>query len=256
MPSRLATRKTCVSTASVGSPKAVLRTTLAVLRPTPGSASSAARSCGVSPPCCSRIARDSAMTCRAFDAIEADRLDPLGERLFAERRHLFRRVGDREQRPGRLVDPGVGRLRREHHRHQKRERIDGFELALRLGLGRREPFEHGFSQRRPLLPRHLSHGVVIGRCRAVRQAEAAGRDVRVLPCGDATRIMRHGPGPLPGGPSTRRKLGGDLDEDCQTRISAGGRALRTPCAAGGGSGRPEQGRDRRSSTTCRVPTPT
>ena len=38
-----ATRKMCVSTAIVGSPKATLSTTLAVLRPTPGSACSASR---------------------------------------------------------------------------------------------------------------------------------------------------------------------------------------------------------------------
>ena len=37
-PVRLQTRKTCVSTANVSSPKAVLSTTFAVLRPTPGSA--------------------------------------------------------------------------------------------------------------------------------------------------------------------------------------------------------------------------
>ena len=55
---RLATRNTWVSTAIVGSPKATLRTTLAVLRPTPGSASSAAASRGTSPPCRS-------MSCRA-----------------------------------------------------------------------------------------------------------------------------------------------------------------------------------------------
>ena len=42
-PVRLATRNTCVSTASVGSPKATLSTTFAVLRPTPGNASSASR---------------------------------------------------------------------------------------------------------------------------------------------------------------------------------------------------------------------
>ena len=39
-PVRLPTRKIWVSTAMVGSPKATLSTTLAVLRPTPGSASS------------------------------------------------------------------------------------------------------------------------------------------------------------------------------------------------------------------------
>jgi hypothetical protein len=45
------TRKMWVSTAMVGHAlKAMLSTTFAVLRPTPGSASSAARSCGTSPP--------------------------------------------------------------------------------------------------------------------------------------------------------------------------------------------------------------
>src|SRR5688572_30692282 len=48
---RFATRKMCVSTAIVGSPKIVLRTTFAVFRPTPGNASSASREHGTSPPC-------------------------------------------------------------------------------------------------------------------------------------------------------------------------------------------------------------
>src|SRR5262245_8382803 len=51
MPVRLPTRKMWVSTAMVGSPKATLSTTLAVLRPTPGSASSASRVRGTAPPC-------------------------------------------------------------------------------------------------------------------------------------------------------------------------------------------------------------
>ena len=49
-----------VSTAITGSPNTVLSTTLAVLRPTPGRASSAARSCGTSPPWRSSSWRDSA----------------------------------------------------------------------------------------------------------------------------------------------------------------------------------------------------
>ena len=49
-PVRFETRKICVSTAIVGSPKAVFRTTFAVLRPTPGRDSSSARSRGTSPP--------------------------------------------------------------------------------------------------------------------------------------------------------------------------------------------------------------
>ena len=51
---RLQTRKMWVSTAIVGSPKAVLRMTLAVFLPTPGSASSSSRVCGTSPPYVSR----------------------------------------------------------------------------------------------------------------------------------------------------------------------------------------------------------
>ena len=50
-PVRFATRKICVSTAIVIWLKAVFKTTFAVLRPTPGSASSASRSAGTSPPC-------------------------------------------------------------------------------------------------------------------------------------------------------------------------------------------------------------
>ncbi len=49
-PVRLPTRKTCVSTAMVGSPKAMLSTTFAVLRPTPGRLSELSRSLGTSPP--------------------------------------------------------------------------------------------------------------------------------------------------------------------------------------------------------------
>ena len=61
-PVRLQTRKMWVSTAMVGSPKATLRTTLAVLRPTPGRVSSTSREGGTSPPYCSTRMRESAMT--------------------------------------------------------------------------------------------------------------------------------------------------------------------------------------------------
>ena len=66
MPVRLATRKTWVSTAIAGSLNQVLRTTLAVLRPTPGRLSSAAREAGTSPPNRSSMSADSFMTCRAL----------------------------------------------------------------------------------------------------------------------------------------------------------------------------------------------
>ena len=51
-----------VSTAMVGWPKAVLSTTFAVLRPTPGRASSASRFCGTSPPCFSSRISERATT--------------------------------------------------------------------------------------------------------------------------------------------------------------------------------------------------
>ena len=46
----------------------------------------------------------------------------------------MRRIGDREQRARRLVDAGIGRLRRQHHRDQKRVGIEVLELALGSGL--------------------------------------------------------------------------------------------------------------------------
>src|SRR5215510_9953047 len=52
---------------------------------------------------------------------------------LAEGGHLFRCVGGGEQRGRRLVDAGVGGLRREHHRDQQRERVDVLKLAFGLG---------------------------------------------------------------------------------------------------------------------------
>ena len=91
------TRKTCVSTAIVGSPKATFSTTFAVLRPTPGSASSASRVRGTSPPCCSSRSFDIATT---FFALMRKRPMVLMYSIsFAspERGDLRRRVGDREE---------------------------------------------------------------------------------------------------------------------------------------------------------------
>ena len=66
MPVRLATRKIWVSTAIAGSLNQVFSTTFAVLRPTPGSRSSAARDAGTSPPNSSIRICDSFITCRAL----------------------------------------------------------------------------------------------------------------------------------------------------------------------------------------------
>ena len=113
----------------------MLSTTLAVFRPTPGSDSSASRSAGTSPP--KLLDQDLAQRedVLGLVAIEPDGLDQLGDPLDAERDHLLRRVGELEQRRRRLVDPGIGRLRRQHHRDQQRESVGRDELALGLGIG-------------------------------------------------------------------------------------------------------------------------
>ena len=116
----------------------MLSTTLAVLRPTPGSV------CRVS-----RSSRHLAAELLDQDArqrdhvlglhvIEADGLDVVLEPALAELQHLLRRVGDLEQGLGRLVDGDVGRLRREHHRDQQGVGIDVVELAARIGIGLRQ----------------------------------------------------------------------------------------------------------------------
>ena len=40
-----------------------------------------------------------------------------------------------QQRRRRLVDAGIGRLRRQHDRDQERERIDILQFAARIGIG-------------------------------------------------------------------------------------------------------------------------
>ena len=125
----------------VGSPNAMLSTTFAVLRPTPGSASSASRVRGTCPPCsATSLSRQRDHVLR-LGAEEPDGLDQVAHALLAERDHLLRRVGEREQRGRRLVDAGIGRLRRQHHRHQQRERIDVLQFALRLRIGGLEAAE-------------------------------------------------------------------------------------------------------------------
>ena len=96
-PVRFATRKMCVSTAIVGCPNATFSTTFAVLRPTPGSVSSASRSAGTLPPCSrSRISRQRDDVLRLV-AEEADRLDVRDQAVDAE----LRRSPPACWRPGR-----------------------------------------------------------------------------------------------------------------------------------------------------------
>ena len=135
MPVRLATRKMWVSTAIAGSRNQVLSTTFAVLRPTPGRLSSAARDDGTSPPNRSARIADSFITCRALL-----RKSPIVRMCSISRSSpstsiFCGRVGDLEQRLGRPVDALVGRLRRQRHGDEQRKGVGMRELAPRLGLG-------------------------------------------------------------------------------------------------------------------------
>ena len=50
--------------------------------------------------------------------------------FLAQRQHLLGRVGDLEQRAGRLVDADVRRLGRQHHRDQQGVGVDVFQFGL------------------------------------------------------------------------------------------------------------------------------
>ena len=102
----------------------MLSTTFAVLRPTPGKrlqqravARHRAAMLG------DQLFRQRDHVLRLV-AVEPDGLDQVAHLRFAKLHHLFRRVGRGEQSRRRLVDAGIGRLRRQHHRDQQRERID------------------------------------------------------------------------------------------------------------------------------------
>ena len=147
-PVRLDTRKTCVSTAMVGSPKATLSTTFAVLRPTPGSASSASRSRGTSPPCFSISSSRQRDDVLGLGVEQADGLDVVHQPLEPSATICCGVVDPFEQRLGRLVDADVGRLGRQHHGDQQRIGVDVFQLRLGLRHGGRQPGENRVGLRR------------------------------------------------------------------------------------------------------------
>ena len=125
----------CVSTAIVGCPNAVLRMTLAVLRPTPGSASSASRSAGTWPPCSLDQHPAGGDDVLRLALVQADRLHvtrPARRRPSA--RIACGVLRDREQLARREVHALVGCLRREDHRDQQFERRRVLELRLRVRI--------------------------------------------------------------------------------------------------------------------------
>ena len=223
-PVRLATRKTWVSTAMVGWPKAELSTTFAVLRPTPGSFSSASRVPGTSPPCCSSSApahRDHRL---GLVVEQADGLDVLAQPVLAERDHRLRVVGDLEQLCGRLVDAGVGRLGRQDHRDQQRVGVG----VVQLGLGRRAGCGEAGEEALDRAPVHgrappAAGGALAGRCGAGYISD----DVDRGPCACRARALRCGALPQPLARAGRLPSADGRDRAGQRRdrrgVRAGGR---------------------------------
>jgi hypothetical protein len=69
---------------------------------------------------------------------QADRLDVILEAILAQIEHVLRRLDDFEQRPRRLVDADIGRLRRQRDGDQQLIRVAElqFRLRVRVGLGK------------------------------------------------------------------------------------------------------------------------
>ena len=87
-------------------------------------------------------------------AVEADRFDQVAHALLAKRRHLGGRVGLREERWSRFVDPCIGRLRGQHDGDEQRERVFVTEFGLGFRIcgceTRKNLFDaRSFSGRRP-----------------------------------------------------------------------------------------------------------
>ena len=70
--------------------------------------------------------------------VQADGLDVIAQTRFAECEDRGRRVGDRPQLRGRLVDADVGGLRRQHHGDQQLEIVRVLQVAARIRIDRGE----------------------------------------------------------------------------------------------------------------------
>ena len=128
---------------SLGSPQTTLSTTLAVLRPTPGRASSASRLRGTRPPCCSTRMPQVSIRLPGLAAEQADGLDVLDQAGLAELQHARRAGCDGEQPARRLVDADIGGLRRQQHGGQALEGAGEHQLGSRFRVGGLQGGEEG-----------------------------------------------------------------------------------------------------------------
>ena len=141
MPMRFATRSTWRSTGRPGTPSACPSTTFAVLRPTPGSSTSASMLAGTSPPCVATSA--CAMPMSAFDFARKKPVEWIcGSSCLGRRFRERARVGVAlEQRRRDQVDARVGGLRRQDRRDEQLERRPVVQLGVGVRVLRLEPIE-------------------------------------------------------------------------------------------------------------------
>ena len=187
----------CVSTAMVGAPNTMFRMTFAVLRPTPGSDSSASRSLGTSPPCFSTSCRHKLDEVLRLRVVEPDGLDVRLHAFDAQRQDRLRRVGDREQHTRRGVDALVRGVRREHHGDEQLERRRVLELRGRARIrGLQAAIDRADSRwihvlryaRRDCL--RSREQIRMGSARDGRFARCALRNVRRFACAVGARYSR------------------------------------------------------------------
>ena len=105
---------------------------------------------------------------------QADGLDEVAHLGLAELHHLLRCVGSGEQRGGRLVDTGVGGLRRQHHGDEQRVGIDVLKLGLRLRIGGLEASERLLDFGRRPRRRDASGGLLVGGHALPRSLDGGG----------------------------------------------------------------------------------
>lgn len=137
-PNRRARRPKWVSTVIPGTPKALPRTTLAVLRPTPGRVTRSASRPGTSPSNSSRSAIE-----RPIRDFALFRKNPVGRMISSSSAGFAAAMSSGEgyfanSAGCRPVHPQVGGLRRQHGGHQQLERVVEVQLRVRVRVQLRQ----------------------------------------------------------------------------------------------------------------------
>ena len=134
-PRRRESRVTCVSTTTPAlMPKALPKTTFAVLRPTPASACSSSIVRGTSPPNFSTSAAQQALM--FFALLRKKPVDLMARSKFGGRRvgEICRRAVFFEQLRRDEVDAFVGALRGKNRGDEQLQRIGKIQFAVRVGI--------------------------------------------------------------------------------------------------------------------------